>query len=379
MILPRFDSSPQLGISAISIFQPDWTLTNDWFENLPRKFVKHTGIEKRSVARVDEVALAVRATENLISDSGCEIGDCAGVVFTSPSFVPVALSREVFGEEQARRYQLNRAAARFADLMNMQPRRIAATNTFCAGYAKAMSIAMNRVAPSIDLQTNEFILLVTTSRISHITDYRCPETSGLFGDMATATMISRTDSTRYPARFELVAANTDRLPTNRPFFDFISRNDVPVPVADGGTKIQPKRIVFTLDGMGVADSASRAMASSAMEMVEQIRLQPEDIDFIIPHQAGSAIVRLAEMKMRDMGFTGEVINGMANQIGNVSSGSIPYAIYRKWSELHGNILCPVASVGRPGKPFVTEGCIALRSADCSAETRVDQADSVSVV
>jgi 3-oxoacyl-[acyl-carrier-protein] synthase-3 len=232
-----------------------------------------------------------------------------------------------------------------------------------------MSLVLDRVGPAVELQPDEFVLLVTTSRISHITDYECPETSGLFGDMATATMISRSDSQRYPVRLELTAASTDRLPTNRPFFDFVSRNDVPVPTTDGGKQIQGKRIVFTLDGMGVADSASRAMAAASMEMAQQLGLSPGDIDFIIPHQAGSAIVRLAEMKMRDEGFTGEVVNGMANQIGNVSSGSIPYAIHRKWQDLHGNILCPVASVGRPGKPFVTAGCIALRAVECNSPLR----------
>ena len=333
----------------------------------PRKFLKHTGIEKRSVATVDEVALAVKATNKLIRETDADISRCAGVVFTSPSFIPVALSRKLYGEAQAKEYQLNRAAARFAELMGMQPRRIAATNTFCAGYAKAMSLVLDRVGPAVDLQPDEFILLVTTSRISHITDYQCPETSGLFGDMATTTMISRNDSQRYPVRLQLLAARTDRLPTNRPFFDFVRRYDVPVPTSDGGKQVQQERIVFTLDGMGVADSASRAMAGSALEMAHQLGLNPGDIEFIIPHQAGSAIVRLAEMKMRDQGFTGEVVNGMANQIGNVSSGSIPYAIHRKWSQLQGNILCPVASVGRPGKPFVTEGCIALRSVDCTAD------------
>jgi len=118
-----------------------------------------------------------------------------------------------------------------------------------------------------------------------------------------------------------------------------------------------------MDGMGIADAAPRAMASATSEMVDDQGLSPEQIDYIVPHQAGSAIVRLAEMKLRDAGFTGPVVNGMTCHIGNVSSGSIPYTLKDKWDQLGGNVFCPIASVGPPGEAAVAQGCIALRSTE----------------
>ena len=103
------------------------------------------------------------------------------------------------------------------------------------------------------------------------------------------------------------------------------------------------------------------MASAASEMLGETGLTPEDIRFVIPHQAGSGIVRFAEMKLREAGFSAEVINGMASQVGNVSSGSVPYTLDKLWRQLDGNILCPIASVGPPGECAVAQGCIALRS------------------
>jgi 3-oxoacyl-[acyl-carrier-protein] synthase III len=113
--------------------------------------------------------------------------------------------------------------------------------------------------------------------------------------------------------------------------------------------------------MGIADTAPRAMASAAGDMLNETGLQPDSIRYVVPHQAGAGIVRLTEMRLRDAGFTAEVVNGMTSNVGNVSSGSIPYTLHQLWNQLDGNILCPVASVGPAGEPAVAQGCIAIRS------------------
>ena len=353
--------STSFGISAVSTFQPPWKLANDWFESIPRKFVKHTGILRRPVSTEDEVELAIHASENLIRETGCDMLDCAGIVFTSPSFVPMRFAHKYLSAKHARNEQLNRAANCYVKRMKIQPRRVAATNTYCAGFAKALSIIKYKFGRSLGLRPNEFVLVLTSSRISRITDYSCRQTAALFGDLATASIVSRLDSQKYPIQFELLDAVVERKPVSRPFFDFSCRHDVPSPVLNGGKQFDAERVVFTLDGMGIADAASRAMARAAREILDSVGIRPENVQYIVPHQAGLAIVRLTEMKLREAGFNCEVINGLTRDIGNVSSGSIPFALSKKWHELAGNILCPVASVGPPGKSVVLQGCIALRS------------------
>ncbi len=355
------DRHESIGISKVSTFQPPWILPNEWFESIAKKFVKHTGILQRPISMEDEVALAIHATEKLVRDTGCDMLNCAGLVFTSPSFVPMRVARELMNAERARQEQLDLAVHRFVQRMAIQPRQVIATNTYCAGYATALSVVVEEIYPTIDLQPEEFILVLTSSRISRITDYGCRQSSPLFGDLATATMISRMDSKRHPVHFELLGAHVEEKPTNRPFFGFSLRKQVLAPTFDGGQRVDPERVVFSLDGMGIADTAPRAMASAASNMLVETGLTPEHIRYIVPHQAGSGIVRFAEMKLRDAGFTADVINGMASEVGNVSSGSVPYTLDRMWDQLDGNILCPVASVGPPGKCTVAQGCIALRS------------------
>lgn len=357
----RNEAPPSLGIAAISTFQPPWQLPNEWFENIARKFVNHTGILKRRVSLEDEVTLAVHAAENLIRDTGCQMQKCAGIVFTSPSFVPLPLARKYMDEARAQEEELDRAADQFVRRMQLHPRQVVAVNTYCAGYASALAIVLDALNPTIDLRPDEFILVLTASRISRITDYSCRQSSALFGDLATATMVTRLDCDRYPTHFELLDAHVQETSTNRPFFQFALRQQVLVPTTDGGQSFESERIVFSLDGMGIADAAPRAMASAASEMLNETGMRPENIQYIVPHQAGSGIVRLAEMKLRDAGFTGTVVNGMTKEVGNVSSGSVPYTLNQLWHQLDGNILCPVASVGPPGEPAVAQGCIALRS------------------
>jgi 3-oxoacyl-[acyl-carrier-protein] synthase-3 len=350
-----------IGISAISTFQPPWILPNDWFASMARKFVKHTGILQRPVSMEDEVSLAMHAAENLMRKTGGDKQSCAAVVFTSPSFVPMPVALEYMDNEQAEKEQLDLAAECFVEQMKIQPRKVMASNTYCAGYATALSTVIEKIHPTIDLQPDEFILVLTASRISRITDYACQQSSALFGDLATATMISRLDSFRYPVHFELLGAKVEAKSTSRPFFDFSLRQEVLAPTCDGGQRFDPRRVVFSLDGMGIADAAPRAMASAATDMLNETGLSLENIRYVVPHQAGSGIVRFTEMKLREAGFKAEVINGMASEVGNVSSGSVPYTLDKLWQQLEGNILCPIASVGPPGESEVAQGCIALRS------------------
>ncbi len=358
---PNQDGAP-FGISAISTYCPPREIPNAWYEEtLPRKFVNHTGIVKRSVSFEDEVTMAHRCLQQLVRETGCQLSDCAAVVFASPSFVPMAIANRVWGRDRARQEQLSRAADRFVKTADLHPRRVAGINGFCAGYAKALAVVKDKLMPGLSLSDTEFVLVVTASQISRITDFSCKQTGGLFGDFATATLISRCDSHKYPVKLEVVDAKFEKSEVRKPFFDFSVKEDVVVPTEDGGRGEEKQRLVFSLDGMGIADMAPRAMAASAAQMLESNAMNPEDVQRVVPHQAGNGIVRFTGMKLEEAGVTADVVTGMTKEVGNISSGSVPFALKSIWNELQGNILCPVAAVGSPGKPEVSQGCILLRS------------------
>ena len=354
--------SGRIGISAIATFEPPWVLANDWFEGtIPRKFVHHTGIEARPVSLEDEVTMAVRAAKNLQRESGCDLADCAGVVFASPSFIPLPVARTHLPAEVARRERLQRTARQFVRRLGIPDCLALGINWFCSGFSRACKLTVERMLPAVNLGENQFFLIVTSSRISRITDYACQQTAALFGDLATVTMLSRVDSPRYPVHFEMLYANAHKQPADGAYFDFHLREQVLAPDQDGGRHYDERRLVFSLDGMGIADIAPRAMAGATADALAATGQAAGDVRYVVPHQAGAGIVRLTAMKIEQLGIGGEVINGLTTRVGNISSGSIPYTLKKKWNTLSGLIACPTAAVGDPGRKEVSQGCVLLRA------------------
>ncbi len=354
--------SGRIGISAIATFEPSWVLGNDWFgATIPRKFVHHTGIEARPVSLEDEVTMAVRAAKNLQRETGCDLADCAGVVFASPSFIPLPVARQYLSPELVRRERLQRTAGQFVRRLGIPDCLALGINWFCSGFSKGCALVRERMLPAVNLGENQFFLVVTSSRISRITDYACQQTAALFGDLATVTMLSRVESSRYPVHFEMLYADAHKQAADGAFFDFHLREHVLAPDQDGGRHYDERRLVFSLDGMGIADIAPRAMANATSTALAASGVAPGDVRYVVPHQAGAGIVRLTAMKIEQLGIGGEVINGLTAGVGNISSGSIPYSLKKKWNSLSGLVACPTAAVGNPGRKEVSQGCILLRA------------------
>jgi 3-oxoacyl-[acyl-carrier-protein] synthase III len=353
-----------IGISAIATYEPPWLLGNDWFaELLSRKFVQHTGIVSRHISTEDEVAIAIRAVERLQKESDCDLQDCRAVVFVSPSIVSrrAGIACEYLSEQHAWLQSTHRAAQEFASRLRIPAAHVYGINWGCSGYGKAMAIVQRHIIPWLRLRPDQFVMVVTASRISRITNYGCKQTAPLFGDMATVTILAPLGSEKYPVHFELVLAGAAMHPSERVFFDYHVEENVSLPTPQGGRTCAPRRLVFSLDGMGIAEAAPRAMADATFKALRAARIRPEEVQFLVPHQAGSGIVRFTEMKLQELGIRGDVVNGLTRDVGNVSSCSVPYALRKTWERLQGTIVCPTAGVGLPGDARVSQGCVILQA------------------
>jgi 3-oxoacyl-[acyl-carrier-protein] synthase III len=356
--------SPRLGISAIAIHEPPWLLGNDWFAGtIPRKFVQHTGTQQRAISLDDEVTMAVQATKILQCDTGCDLRDCVALVFVSPSFIPLVAARKYLERERVREESVQRAAQRLAGRLGLSSGRVIGINWFCAGYVEALAILCRHLS-KLSVAEGKFALVVTASRISRITDYECKQTGALFGDIATATLLSSSESQRYPARFNVLSAAAETQAADGVFFDFQLRENVLSPTPDGGKTRAPRRLVFSLDGLGIADAAPRAMSAALNKILLATGIRPDKVRFVVPHQAGTAIVRLTAMKLEEIGIRAETANGLTAHVGNLSSSSIPFALKQLWHRLEGTIACPTAAVGNPGVAKISRGCLLLEATSC---------------
>jgi 3-oxoacyl-[acyl-carrier-protein] synthase III len=353
---------PSLGIAAIAIHEPAWQLDNGWFgDTMPRKFARHTGIESRGISPVDEVTMGLAAVRRLQRETGCSLADCRGVMFVSPSFIPPSVAYRELGSAAAAAERPGTAARQLAERLGLPNGRAVGINWFCCGYSRALELVHRRWAPKIGLRRNEYLLVVVATRISRITDYGCGQTAGLFGDMASATLVTTPANRRHPLHFGILHAAAERRPADKPAFDFHLRHEVPVPNPRGGRLVADERLVYSLDGMAIAEAAPRAMAAATESSLAAANLAPSDVDFVVPHQAGTGIVRFTGMQLDSLGVRGELVNGLVARTGNVSACSVPHALAQTWPRLEGVVACPTAAVGAPGRPEVLQGCVLLKS------------------
>lgn len=359
--MPRHER-PRLGISAIAIHHPGQEIENSWFgDMMPRKFAHHTGIEARGISFDDELTMGMHAVRRLQRETGCSLAECRGLLFVSPSFIPPEVARRHLSPAEAAQERPGHAARQLAATLGLSRCRTVGLNWFCCGYSRALEVVAHRWGTRLGLRRDGFLLVVVAGRISRITDFGCGQTAGLFGDMASATLVAPVASRRHPVHFEIVHAHAARRPAERPFFDFHVRPGVPVPTADGGRTLAPERLVYSLDGMGIAETAPRAMSAAVGDAVAAAGLTGSDVRFVVPHQAGSGIVRFTGMKLEEQGVGGELVNGLTRRTGNVSACSVPYALHHEWDRLTGLLACPTAAVGSPGRAEVLQGCVLLRS------------------
>jgi 3-oxoacyl-[acyl-carrier-protein] synthase-3 len=282
-------------------------------------------------------------------------------MFVSPSFLPPSVALRHLDPAGAAAERPSAAARVLVARLGLPGCRAVGINWFCCGYSRALALVQRRWAPRLALRRNEYVLVVVATRISRITDYGCGQTAGLFGDMASATLVTTMANRRHPVHFEIVHAAAEKQPADRPAFDFQIRHNVPLPAARGGRDQAAERIVYALDGMAIAELAPRAMAAATASSLAAAQLTPADVDFVVPHQAGTGIVRFTGMQLDSLGVHGELVNGLVAHTGNVSACSVPHALAHTWPRLRGVVACPTAAVGSPGRPEVLQGCVLLRA------------------
>ena len=353
-----------IGISAIAAYEPPWILGNDWFsEILPRKFVQHTGILSRHICTEDEVAMGIRAVENLQREVDLRLAGLAAVVFVSPSIVPGSVAREYLDEQHdwlkspTARHRNSCAGWIFRPRMStgsigavaaiVKPFRSYNGTSFprCASGRTNLSWSP-RQAASAGSRT-----MGASRRHRSLEIWPRPR----FSPRSAARSIRYTSNWFLPGR----GCNA----AERVFFDYHVQENVSLPTPEGGRSCVSRRLVFTLDGLGIADAAPRAMADTTAKALRAAQ-----------HSARRSAVSRAPSGG----------DGHRASHGNETGGDRrprrsdqwidqrrrqrqfllrPYALRKTWDRLEGTIVCPTAGVGHPGDAEVSHGCVILQATD----------------
>lgn len=254
---------------------------------------ERTGIVSRSVAAPDQdiVGMAAAAAHKALHEAGITAHDLSLLICSTSTPALIAPSTAC---------QLLQRLAPDAELPAYDV--LAA----CSGYLYALAQAWD----FLQQQPQAQVLVVTTETMRRIVDIDDPQTSPIFGDAATATVLRGAGVAGGAARC-LAALQRPVLGAQG---DDGSALRVPLP--GPGAWVQ-------MDGKRVFGEAIRRMGGALAQACAQAGVAVGELDLVVPHQANGRIID--NLRTRLKLAPERVWNGIRDQ-GNTSSSSIPLAL-----------------------------------------------------
>lgn len=292
---------PKASLISIASYIPKKVLTNFDLEKMvdtsDEWIVKRTGIKERHIA-VDEATsdLGTNAAKIAIERSGLNANQIDAIICATIS--PDHLCMPSTACKIASNLGLNYGITAF-DI-----------SAACTGFIYLLELAKSL----IESGAKKNVLIIGAEKLSSIIDYTDRSTCILFGDGAGAAIISASDSN------EILDIHTAS--------DGSQANLLITPgcgsVFPANQENINKRLNFIhMSGNEVFKIAVQTLTKSVIEILEQNKLDSEDIDFFIPHQAN---IRIIEAVKQRLNFKDEQCVLSVHKYGNTSSASIPMAI-----------------------------------------------------
>ena len=203
-------------------------------------------------------------------------------------------------------------------------------NAACSGFLFALQTG----AAYVETGRYKKVIIVGADKMSSITDYTDRTTCPLFGDAAGAVMLE---------------------PTNEEFgiMDYIFHTDGSgrkyLHLKAGGSAkpashetVDAKEHFIYQEGQSVFKFAVVKMADVAVEIMERNNLKPDDIAWLVPHQAN---LRIIEATGRRMGLAPEKVMINIENFGNTTNATIPMCIWEYEKKLKKGDILILAAFG----------------------------------
>jgi 3-oxoacyl-[acyl-carrier-protein] synthase-3 len=181
----------------------------------------------------------------------------------------------------------------------------------CSGFI----FALNMAAQAVRTGSLNSALVIGSETLSRFVDWEDRGTSILFGDGAGAFVIEASET---PGGVLSCVMRSDG-----------SGGDM-LSIPAGGSKLPPsletihkKQHLIQMNGREVFRFATRVMASATREAARLAKLELDDVEIIIPHQANLRIIEAAARGLH-LPIDRFMIN--VDRYGNTSSASIPIAV-----------------------------------------------------
>ncbi|MBP7073961.1 MAG: ketoacyl-ACP synthase III [Rhabdochlamydiaceae bacterium] len=291
----------QAKIRGTGSYLPEKILTNQDLEKMVETsdewIVTRTGMKERRLARSDEFTsdMGRDAALKALEASGCPAGELDMILFATitPDYAfpsTACLIQKQIGAHKAAAMDIQAA---------------------CTGFLYAMGIAKAFIESGV----YKNILIVASEKLSSIVDYKDRNTCVLFGDGASAAVIS-SEGKGLLVRDVTLGADGEQ---------------AQLLVLPGGGSRNPsseKTVADNLhylrmEGKEVFKHAVRRMESASKESIEKSGLSESDISWFVPHQAN---LRIIESLAKRFNVPSEKVFVTIHKYGNTSASSLGIAL-----------------------------------------------------
>jgi 3-oxoacyl-[acyl-carrier-protein] synthase-3 len=262
------------------------------------EMVRLTGIKERRFATDDESAtdLAAIAVQHALTQAGMQVSEIDGIILATlipdqpvPSMAS-ALARQL-GIPRALAFDLNAA---------------------CSGWLYALEVGRT----FIRCGTAKNLIVVTAELLSRITNPQDHRTAFLFGDGAGAAILTSREGGHRLSQLGL-SGDAEQ-------FEAIQRPGggarMPWPDANDDDL---EHFYLQMDGAAVFKHAVVGFAEQIEQTLAREKLKPEDIAWIVPHQANERILKAVS---RRVGIPYEKFVVTIAKYGNTSAASVSMAL-----------------------------------------------------
>ncbi len=181
----------------------------------------------------------------------------------------------------------------------------------CSGFIYALSVAEGYLAAG----RGEIALVISTEKMSGITDWTDRSTCVLFGDGAGAAVVRRASNGR--------GLISQFMRSDGTLAELLWRPAGGVKVPLDHQLLEERMHLVKMAGREVFKAAVRSMAEAADQALLRAGLTGEDIDLFVPHQAN---IRIIEATARYAGIPMEKVFVNVDRYGNMSSATVPIAL-----------------------------------------------------
>ena len=290
-------------ITGVGGYVPDYILTNQELETMvdtsDEWITTRTGIKERRILKGDGLGVSVmgvEAVKDMISKTGIDPKEIDLVIFATVT-----------------------ADMTFPATANIVATAIGAVNAFSFDMSAACSgfiFALTTGASFIQSGMYKKVVVIGGDKMSAIMDYTDRTTCIIFGDGAGCVLLEPTTG-------------------EEGIIDSILKSDgngeAYLHMKAGGSRypatletVQARQHFVYQEGAAVFKFAVTNMAEVSAAIAERNNLRPEDIDWLVPHQAKKRIIDAAAQRV---GISDDKVMMNIERYGNTTGGTIPLLLW----------------------------------------------------